>query len=578
MKTPQNSSVISTRHHHADLVVVGGGLAGLFAAIAAARHGASVILVQDRPVLGGNASSEIRMGIMGAHGDNNKETGLLEEIQLDNIYVNPLRRYTRWDDVLYSAVVREKNISLLLNTSVQSVDAADGRIRSVTAWNGNEYCTYQISGTYFADCSGDGILRLGGADFRIGREAPEEFAEHFTQVGNDDRTMGNSILLQLRRCAEHRPFIAPDWAYHFTEETIPKNRPLNPDNNNFWWIEYGGNIDTVGDANVIAFELKRIAYGVWEYMKNHPDGRCRNYELDWIGSLPGKRESCRFIGDHLLTQNDIMNGGIFPDVVCYGGWTLDDHHPDAFFNNGPQSLHHKPPTPFGIPYRCFYSRNIDNLFFAGRNISCTHMGMSATRVMATCALMGQAVGTAAALCHSHECSPRDIGRLHLAELQNTLEDDDVMLPGRWRQIPAVTRDAQCSHDVVRDGIDRNWQGQDHGAWVATGEAITLAWPTPQTLTACRVVFDSELNFQGKRMLKLEALDEFKPMPAMLTKRFHIDMLIDDQWRTVISQEQWHHRLFRQALPQQPCRAIRLVVDETWGGSEQKAHVFAYDVR
>ncbi len=578
MKTPQNSSVISTRHRHADLVVVGGGLSGLFAALAAARHGASVILVQDRPVLGGNASSEIRMGIMGAHGDNNKETGLLEEVQLDNLYVNPLRRYTRWDDVLYSAVVREKKITLLLNTSVQSVTAADGRIRSVTAWNGNEYCTYHLGGDYFADCSGDGILRLGGADFRIGREAPDEFGEHFTQVGNDDRTMGSSILLQLRRCAEHRPFIAPDWAYHFTEETIPQNRPLNPDNNNFWWIEYGGNIDTVGDANAIAFELKRIAYGVWEYMKNHPDGRCRNYELDWIGSLPGKRESCRFIGDHLLTQNDIMNGGIFPDVVCYGGWTLDDHHPDAFFNQGPQSLLHKTPSPFGIPYRCFYSRNIANLFFAGRNISCTHMGMSATRVMATCALMGQAVGTAAALCRSHACSPRDLGCRHLAELQDTLEDDDVMLPGRWRQIPAVTRDAQCSHDVVRDGIDRNWQGQDHGAWIAPGEAITLSWPTPQALTACRVVFDSELSFQGKRMLKLEALEEFKPMPAMLAKRFHIDMLIDEQWRTIICQEQWHHRLFRQKLPLQPCRAIRLVVDETWGGGEQKAHVFACDVR
>ena len=293
-------------------------------------------------MLGGNASSEMRMGIMGAHGDQNKEAGILEELQLRNFYHNPLMRYTIWDDVMLSAVLGETNVTLMLNTSVDGVEMKDGRIAAVKAWNGNAYTRWTISGRYFADCSGDGILRLSGAKFRIGREFPDEFGENFTQKGGDHRTMGNSILLQLRKTDEDHPFAAPSWAYKFTDADFVNDaqpeekgrhysyKRLYPENNNFWWIEFGGNLDTIGDANAIQLELKKIAYGVWAYMKNHPDGRCRNYDLDWIGSLPGKRESTRFIGPHILTQNDVMSGGHFEDVVAYGGWTLDDHHPDAF--------------------------------------------------------------------------------------------------------------------------------------------------------------------------------------------------------------------------------------------------------
>lgn len=251
--------------------VVGGGLAGICAAVAAARHGTEVVLVQDRPVLGGNASSEIRMGICGAHGKERKETGLLEEIQLSNIYFNPLMRYTLWDDILLSFVRAEKNITLLLNTSVEAVETEGARIRSVTAWNTNEYRHYKIEARLFADCSGDGILALSGAEYRVGRESVREFQETFLENCSADRkTMGNSILLQLRPCAEHHPFIPPVWAHHYddaffaTREAKPvlhgpetggvshsHIRPF-PENNNFWWIEYGGNLDTIRDAGDIA--------------------------------------------------------------------------------------------------------------------------------------------------------------------------------------------------------------------------------------------------------------------------------------------------------------------------------------
>ncbi len=342
-----NNNVIARRELSAGLVVVGGGLSGVSAALAAARHGAKVVLIQDRPMLGGNASSEIRMGITGAAGDNCKETGILEELQLNNYHFNPLLRYTLWDDILLSAVLHEPNITLLLNTSVQEVAMTDSRrIGSVTAWNSNEYCRYTVSGTLFADCSGDSILRLSGAEFRTGREDRKAFGESRAQEKADRRTMGSSLLFQLRKCTEHRPFIPPDWAYHFTDETIPSGRNLMPAENNFWWIEYGGLLDTVADAGVIQRELKKIAYGVWEYLKNNPDGRCRNYELDWICSLPGKRESARYAGDYTLTQNDIMNRTQFPDAVGYGGWPTTPL-PISTARSPPGSLQiRRPPTRF----------------------------------------------------------------------------------------------------------------------------------------------------------------------------------------------------------------------------------------
>ena len=166
---------------------------------------------------------------------------------------------------------------------------------------------------------------------------------------------------------------------------------------NFWWLEIGGLGDTIKDSEAQRDELLKMAYGVWDFIKNHPDGRGRRWELEWIGMLPGKRENVRYVGDHILTQNDILAEGRFDDMVAYGGWPMDDHPSEAFHYKGEPTVFHRAPSPYGIPYRCLYSRNIANLFFAGRNISASHMAISSTRVMGTCAIMGQAVGTAAAL-------------------------------------------------------------------------------------------------------------------------------------------------------------------------------------
>lgn len=592
MLTEQNSQVVIEKSLKADVVVAGGGLSGVCAAVSAARHGCTVVLIQDRPVLGGNASSEIRMGVCGSHGDQWAETGILEEMQCKNFYYNPLQRYSLWDDVMYSTVVEEKNITLLLNTSVNEVEMDGDRIKAVKAWNTNAYTRYAIAGNIFIDCTGDGILRLSGAQFRYGRELPSEFGETYLAHGGDSLTMGNSILLQLRKTSEDHPFKAPDWAYHFTDEDFgyptPKSdkpgvkfnyKKLYPEDNNFWWIEFGGTRSTIHDANEIQYELKRIAYGVWEYMKNNPDGRCKNYDLDWIGSLPGKRESARFVGPHILTQNDVLSGGHFDDAVAYGGWTLDDHDPEAFHKKGRISVEFSAPSGFGIPFDCLYSVNIPNLMFAGRDISATHMGLSSTRVMATCAMLGQAAGTGAALAVKHGTMPSGVRKEYIAELQGLLEYDDCMLPYRWRKPSELTMSARLAADslaVLRNGIDRKWDGTDNGIWVAAEEPlIEYSWKKPVTISGARIIFDSDLKYRGKRMRKLEATTERVKMPEMMARGFRIEALVGKEWQTVYedSNNILRFRDVKFAAPVS-AKALRLVITSTWGAP--KAHVFALD--
>ena len=218
-QTNENDKLIRHVEMDAPIVVCGGGLSGVCAAVAAARHGSKVILIQDRPMLGGNTSSEMRMGIVGVKEDQCQEAGIIEELQCRNFFYNPLQRYPLWDDVIYSTVVEEPNIKLLLNTSVRDVVMNGENIAAVKCWNSNNYTEYTISGKLFLDCTGDGILRLSGAKYRRGTEGRGDYNESFISSEKaSNATMGNSILLQLRKTNEHHPFKAPDWAYHFTDD------------------------------------------------------------------------------------------------------------------------------------------------------------------------------------------------------------------------------------------------------------------------------------------------------------------------------------------------------------------------
>jgi hypothetical protein len=215
--------------------------------------------------------------------------------------------------------------------------------------------------------------------------------------------------------------------------------------------------------------------------------------------------------------------------------------------------------------------------FAGRDISCTHMGLSATRVMGTCAALGQAVGTAAALLVKYGIDPARLRRERIAELQDALEDDDCMLPYRWRKVSALTAAAKCAEEVavLRNGVDRSYGGKDNGVWAAPNDtAMTYSWDSPRRLSGARLVFDSEMTHRGKRMRKLEATTERVEMPKALAKAFRIDARIGGEWRRVFSDDANILRFRRVSFPPVEADALRLVVAEAWGGG--KAHVFAFD--
>jgi hypothetical protein len=431
MNEPLHQKTLET-----DVCVVGGGMAGLIAALAAARHGAQVVLVQDRPVLGGNASSEVRMHICGAHGANNRETGILEELHLENHYRNPQPNYSIWDSVLYGAAIEQDGLTLLLNCSVTDLEMEGASIVAARAWQLTTETTYTIRAPLFVDASGDGILApLSGAEYRIGREARDEFNESIAPETSDKKTMGMSCLFQAREYDRPMPFTPPSWAHTFRTPEELRGRDCTLRQTNFWWMEVGGEHDSIHDTETLRDELLKIAFGVFDYIKNYSPDREQyaNWALDWQGFLPGKRESRRYIGDHVLTQNDIEAEGRFDDIVAYGGWTMDDHFPAGFYHPEAGTIFHPAPSPYGIPLRTLYSRNIENLFCAGRCHSATHAAMSSTRVMGTTSLMGQAVGTAAALAARHGTTPRGIYESHTAELQQMLMDDDCYLP--WRIVP-----------------------------------------------------------------------------------------------------------------------------------------------
>ena len=214
--------------------------------------------------------------------------------------------------------------------------------------------------------------------YRVGREAADEFDESIEPVTADKKTMGMSCLMQARQTDKKSEFIPPAWAYRYeADQDLPqRDHDMYQCGTNFWWIELGGEDDSIHGTEKVKDELLKIAFGVWDHIKNRGDHGADNWELEWVGFLPGKRESRRYVGDYTLSQKDVESGGKFADIAAYGGWSMDDHNPAGFRHEGEPTIYHDAPSPYGIPYRCFYSKNIENLFFAGRNISVTHAALS----------------------------------------------------------------------------------------------------------------------------------------------------------------------------------------------------------
>lgn len=425
--------------HPAEVVIVGGGVTGCVAAIAAARLGVQTVLIHNRPVFGGPSSTECSANADGSFvcgaseyvNANARECGIIDELKTEARYRKSVGHDQHWSLLLREWVEREPAIQCLLNTEAYAVETDGPRIRTVTARTLESGLTWRFEAPLFIDCSGDSFLGFAaGAEFRHGREGRDEFNESLAPETPDRKTMGSSISFRAIDVGHPVPFKPPPWAMKFTSDAEFPFRPHTNPRKGYWWLEYGGELDTLADNETIYRKLLSLLFGIWDHVKNHGDHGADHFVINWISSLPAKRESRRLMGDYLLTQRDLLHPPGFPDAVAYGGWPIDLHPPEGFFAKG----HPGSPPPFifpgtyPIPFRCLYSRTIENLMMAGRNISVTHVALGTTRVMATCALLGQAVGTAAFLAIKYGVGPRAIATDHARELRHLLYREDAALP------------------------------------------------------------------------------------------------------------------------------------------------------
>ena len=407
-----------------DFVVVGGGVAGMCAAIAAARTGSRVALIQDRSVLGGNNSSEIRVGLGGR-----LNIGLYPSLgYLLNEFAPVTKGNARTADVYedekkLNAVLAERRITLFMGYRVTDVVKKENMITSVVATDVMNHSRIRVSGRLFADCTGDANLGvLAGAEWSMGREAKSKYGEESAPEVADTMTMGASLQWYCLEDSVAHPFPDIDWGLKLDEQSVQVVRRGQ------WYWEVGMRDDQIVDAERIRDYGMYVAYSNWAYLKNHYSKKedYANSYLGWVSHVAGKRESRRIMGEFVLREQDLKNNVIYPDGSASTSWYIDQHYPDPenslrFPGQEYLSCGHLDPMGFyPIPYRCFYSKDIPNMFMAGRDISVSHIALGTVRVMRTTAMMGEVVGMAATICRRRKCMPRDVYYSHLETLKQMM--------------------------------------------------------------------------------------------------------------------------------------------------------------
>ena len=449
-----------------EVLVIGSGMAGICAAIQAARLGCRTILVEKDEVLGGNSSVNLGIHISGAHSFHPyaAETGIINEIEEEAArYGAKIRTHgyhyniaRQWDSLL-KRMMDESGVRVCRRTYARRAIMDGNRIAGVLVDDLATYRTRIVEPSIAViEASGDGhVAQTAGAEFRMGRESRDEFGERGAPEVADGITMGTSVTALVRKGSRPSKFTPPlgtppfEVGYGYGREKVSKDclrshASWDPDDELcfLWHTETGGNQDTIEDDPEIYERLLLQLYSVWNHIKNeaHPV-ESENWELIWVSPKAGKRESRRFLGDYVLTQNDVESGVQFTDSVGYGGYGVDVHDPVGV---QARVVFHSIPPLYGIPYRCLYSRNVENLLLAGRLMSVTHMALGTVRLQKTLATAGQAVGAAAFLCKKHDCTPRDIGN-HIEELQQLLLRNDATILGVENRDPGdLARNAGAS--------------------------------------------------------------------------------------------------------------------------------------
>lgn len=576
-----------------EVIVVGGGIGGICAAVAAARNGAKTALIQDRPVLGGNASSEIRMHICGAscHGKypDRRETGIIEEILLENKYRNPDHSYAVFDSILWEKVRFQENLTLYLNTYMTSADMCGDRITSIDAVQLTSERKLRFTSDIFVDATGDGTLaKYAGAVTFLGRESKEVFAEENAMSETDTVTMGNSLMFHAVDMGHPVPFVRPSWAYDFRNSEWVKHQKWVEITSGYWWLEVGGKYwDVITQSEDTRDELLKIIYGVWDYIKHELSDRSENLMLDWVGMVPAKRESRRIEGDYILTENDLSQNRTFSDTVAYGGWHVDAHGTERFLNRTIGMKEEDEDKTrwlddiYQIPYRCLYSKQISNLMMSGRNISVSHRAFASTRVMGTCAVCGQAAGTAAAFAVRYSISPRQVGDSYIRQLQQQLLRDDCYIPGIRNEDTgdlALKATVSCSEALpgadcenVINGVTRNAKGR-HNCWAAplrqeTAPWICLSWEQVIRIDRIQLVFDSNLSVEIMQSLSQWCIDkQSRQVPDTIISDYQIEFLRAGHTVAVHTYTKNHQRLCIHSFDSITCDTVKVTVLAS-GGSE-----------
>ncbi len=551
-----------------EVVVCGGGLAGFCAAVAAARQGASTCLIHDRPVFGGNSSSEIRVTPHGAAAFHAyaRETGIISELLVqeraanhefinENGWTNSV-----WDMVMYDMAVNTPNLVFHLNTSVHSVTMRDNRtIESVTCRIANAETEIVVAGATFIDCTGDGVLAdLAGCESRFGEEASSEFGEMFAPEQASDKVMGSSIHFKAIDMGRPSPFQAPSWAFQYNDASFfyKQGRPLfntgstERYRSGYWWIEIGVPWNTIYENEDIRHELTRHTLGVWDWIKNKDPElkeKFANYALDWIGQVPGKRESRRIMGQYLMTEHDPLNKTVFRDEVAFGGWNIDLHMPGGLLAPSSEPgaaegyalvsdfMRKSICGPYGLPLRMLIAKDADNLMMAGRNVSATHAALGTVRVIGTTAVMGQAVGTAAAIAGRRGIRVADVPDQAIHELQQQLMRDNCFLPNvlnedvldlaRTARIAASSEsrfsgagpDSPGYHEGLNVWLSQKQSMKTDALTKRRGQWIAVAADTLDKLSVCLSNRTGNIEYVDAYVVDVEDIWDYRIEAAALAK-------------------------------------------------------------
>lgn len=414
-----------------DLAVAGGGMAGICTAIAAARTGASVVLIQDRSVLGGNNSSEVRVGLGGGvHQPPYPQLGNVV-VEVGPVFggggTYPAETYEDARKQLVFQLRSSKRCKLVMNERVFAVEKDPNDPAKITAYiahNLRAGTETRYRARLFADCTGDAVIaRMMGAEVMYGREPRSKFNESLAPEEGDNQVMGFSVLWYSKKSDHPTPFPDVDWGLPFDETKVYYIRKAD------WEWETGQYRNQANETEYIRDYGMMAIYANWSYLKNHSNRKAEwaSDTLAWVSPIGGKRESYRVVGDHVLTQTDIENHVPYPDATGAITWSLDLHMPDpenlAKFEEPFRSCayHRGIVSPYSVPYRCLYARDVKNLFLGGRHISTSHVAFSSVRVMRTLGVLGEVIGMAATVCTKEHCYPRDVYEKHFDKLKEMMK-------------------------------------------------------------------------------------------------------------------------------------------------------------